>query len=145
MLLWLFVFIISGINGKKYTTTETVAETTKVETSAPIETTKAAETTTVAPTEETTEVAEETTVSEAETATELTEEEYVAKVEEAIDGDVGQNEKITGVALADRVLTINVDVSKSNDNAQIKFPLEEIALSRASSITDSLLELDTSM
>lgn len=152
MLLWLFVFIISGINGKKDTTTETVAETTKVETSTPIETTKADETTTVAPTEETTEVAEETTevaeettVSEAETATELTEEEYVAKVEEAIDGDVGQNEKITGVALADRVLTINVDVSKSNDNAQIKFPLEQIALSRASSITDSLLELDTSM
>ena len=59
VILWLFVFIISGINGKKDTANETATETTKVEAAAQTETTKAAETTTVAPTEETTEATTE--------------------------------------------------------------------------------------
>lgn len=141
VLLWLFVFIIGGINGKSKKTEDPVVETTKIETSAPVETT------TVAPTAETTEKAEETTVAEteAETAAEITEDEFMAQVKDAVDKSIGENEKIEAITLEDGVLTIKDDISEVHKNLKIDIPIEELAVANASSITDSILELDTSL
>ena len=76
---------------------------------------------------------------------EITEEEYLSLVNDAIAGAVGKNENITDVSLNNKTLTISVDITKANDDANIQFAPEEIAVSRASSITDEILELDTSL
>ena len=75
--------------------------------------------------------------------TSITKEEYLSQVKESIEGAVGSNEEIKDVVLEDKVLTIFVDISQANVNAPIEFPLEEIAVSRASSITDEILGMDT--
>jgi len=75
--------------------------------------------------------------------TSITKEKYLSQVKESIGGAVGSNEEIKDVVLEDKVLTIFVDISQANVNAPIEFPLEEIAVSRASSITDEILGMDT--
>lgn len=66
-------------------------------------------------------------------------ESFVNDVEEAIQGAVGSDEYITDVVLTDDTLTISVDLSKADVTI---VPLEDLAVSRASSITDSFLELE---
>ena len=144
VLLWIFIFIVGSMNGKSKSTEDPVVETTKIETSASVETSTAVETT-VTPTEETTEKDEETTVAEAETATEITEEEFMAQVKDAVDKSIGENEKIEAITLEDGVLTIKDDISEVHKNLKIDIPIEELAVANASSITDSILELDTSL
>ena len=74
---------------------------------------------------------------------ELTVDEYLDQVNNAIAGAVGENEKITKINLIDRVLTVHVDFSDVKDSLPIT--LDELAISRASSITDNILKLDTSL
>ena len=62
-------------------------------------------------------------------------------VEEAIEGQVGNDEKITGVAFDGKDITITVDISGADTSL---FSAEEIAESRMSSITDAILKLDNS-
>ena len=52
---------------------------------------------------------------------------------------------MTDITLQNRVLRVTVDVTHANDHATLAFPLTDIALLRASSITDKLLTLDTSL
>lgn len=78
------------------------------------------------------------------TSIQTKEDKYLSELKEAVDYAIGVSEKVEKVTLKDRKLTIIVDISKANDGAKVKFPLEDIALSRASSITDAVLELDTS-
>ena len=65
--------------------------------------------------------------------------ELVSKVKEAIEGSVGNNEQITNVEFDGKNLLINVDISETDTKI---LSLHDIALSRISSITDSILELD---
>ena len=62
----------------------------------------------------------------------------VAAVEEAIDGAVGEGEKITGVDFDGKDLKITVDLSGVNG----PFSPADIAIARISSITDEILALD---
>lgn len=65
----------------------------------------------------------------------------VTAVKDAVDGEVGANEKITGVSMQEKNLIITVDLS----GADTKYlSTRDIALSRISSITDAILELDDS-
>ena len=144
VLLWIFIFIVGSMNGKSKSTEDPVVETTKIETSASVETSTAVETT-VAPTEETTEKDEGTTVAEAETATEITEEEYLEQVKKAVADNTGENEIIESITLENRILTIKDDISKVHENLNIEIPIEDLAVSNACSITDGILELDTSL
>lgn len=121
-------------------TTTAAPETTAPETKAP-ETTAAPETTeaeTTAP--ETTEAettAAETKADAADTDA-VEEEELLAEVAEVIDGAIGEEEKITGVALEDGDLVIKVDMAGVTG----PIPAADIAESRVSSITDNLLEME---
>ena len=84
----------------------------------------------------TTQVTEETTISSIETSPEN----FVNAVEEAIKGAVdSSDEHITNVDLTDDILTISVDLSE----ADTKFvTLEDLAVVRSQSITDSFLDLE---
>ena len=63
----------------------------------------------------------------------------VAAVEEAIEGQVGEGEEITGVDFDGSNLTVHVDMSGTDTSI---FSAHDIALSRISSITDQILALD---
>ena len=89
------------------------------------------------------EVEEDSSEMSADEENSITKEEYLSQVKESIDDAIGSNEEIKDVVLEDEVLTIFVDISQANVNAKIEFPLEEIAVSRASSITDKILSIDT--
>lgn len=65
-------------------------------------------------------------------------EKFVEDVKIAIEGDVGANEYITNVSLSDNILTISVDLSKADTSI---ISVEDLAISRAQSITDDFLEL----
>ena len=141
---WFVAFILVGVTAPKTDTTEEVAvteATTETTTeAAPVEEKVVEEAATEATTTEEKEAATEST-----TTVEITEEEYLAQLNEAIDGAIGENETITDVSLKDKVLTIAVDISKANEGSTIQLPLEDLAISRASSITDAVLELDNSL
>ena len=62
----------------------------------------------------------------------------IAAVEEAIEGQVGEGESITGVDFDGSNLTVHVDMSGADTSL---FSAREIALSRISSITDQILSL----
>ncbi len=97
---------------------QTTSETTAIETTT-------AETTTVEVTEE--------------TLKDMSPEMYVELVKYQIDGQVGENETIEDVTYdkGNKLLTIYVNI----DNAEIpqNFTIEDIAISRFSSITDEIL------
>lgn len=63
---------------------------------------------------------------------------FVSDVKAAIDGDVGAGEAITDVKFEDGDLCVYVDLSKADPTP---LTLEDLAESRTSSITDSILEL----
>ncbi len=63
----------------------------------------------------------------------------IAAVEEAIEGQVGEGEDITGVEFDGSNLTVYVDMSGADTSF---FSAHDIALSRISSITDQILALD---
>lgn len=69
-------------------------------------------------------------------------EELISAVTEAIDGQVGAGEEITGVEFADGMLTITVDLSGREQNSNIQISDEMLAPTRASSISEAVLELE---
>lgn len=71
----------------------------------------------------------------------LVESDYLEMVAEAIDGKIGSGEKITGITLENRTLTVYVDLSESTAEAPVDLPVEMLAEARASSITDGILTL----
>lgn len=71
----------------------------------------------------------------------LAESDYLEMVAEAIDGKIGSGEKITGITLENRTLTVYVDLSESTAEAPVDLPVEILAEARASSITDGILTL----
>lgn len=75
-----------------------------------------------------------TNVSDLENRTEK----FVEDVRTAIEDAVGANEYITDVSLSDNILTISVDLSKADTSI---ISVEDLAISRAQSITDDFLEL----
>ena len=77
---------------------------------------------------------EETTIAD----TDISPESFVNVVEETIQGAVGSDEFITDVNLTDGTLTVSVDLSKADATI---VSLEDLAVTRASSITDNILEL----
>lgn len=72
------------------------------------------------------------------TQTEISSEDYVKYIKQIVEGDVGKGEVIKDITLEKKELIVYVDIS----GAQVPqgFSLEDIALSRTSSITDSILE-----
>lgn len=116
-------------------TESTTEEKTEEETKPPV-TTTATETTVTTTTTTTTKTTETTT-----TTTKVLDrsEEFVSKIKKKVNDDVGVGEKVTDVTVVDRKVTIFVDISKT-DTSIVSF--EDIAVSRASSITDDFLELD---
>lgn len=82
---------------------------------------------------------EQSTEEETTADSDISPESFVSTIEEAIQGAVGSDEYITDVALTDDTLTISVDLSKADTTI---VPLEDLAVSRASSITDDFLELE---
>lgn len=87
--------------------------------------------------EETTTV-ESTSENTSEDNPNVSSEAFIDIIKETIQGTVGTDEYITDVALTDNILTIYVDLSKADTTI---VPFEDLAISRASSITDSFLEL----
>ena len=72
--------------------------------------------------------------------TDISPETFVSAVEEAIQGAVNSSdEHITNVDLTGGTLTISVDLSEADTSI---VPLEDLAVARASSITDYFLELE---
>lgn len=63
---------------------------------------------------------------------------FVADVKDVIQGAIGSNEVITDVVLKDEDLCVYVDFSNADPSP---LTLEDLALSRTSSITDAILEL----
>lgn len=82
---------------------------------------------------------EQSTEEETTADSDISPESFVSTVEEAIQGAVGSDEYITDVALTGGTLTVSVDLSKADTTI---LPLEDLAVSRASSITDDFLELE---
>lgn len=116
-----------------------VAETTENETE---ESATAEITTENADIEETTEKAtktESTTEKATEDNSTVSSKTFIDIVKETIRDDVGSNEYITDVVLKDSILTISVDLSKADTTI---VSLEDIAVVRAQSITDSFLDLE---
>lgn len=64
---------------------------------------------------------------------------FVAAAVEALEGSIGEGEKITEVTLYNEDLCVVVDLGDTSGSA---LPAEDIAISRVSSITDALLELN---
>lgn len=71
----------------------------------------------------------------------VSDEELIAKVKEVIAGQVGEGEVITDVAFDGSNLTVYVDMSGADTKM---FSARDISLSRISSITDQILDLDDS-
>lgn len=74
-----------------------------------------------------------------ETSTDVSDDAFIKDVESAIDGQLGQGETYKDVTLKDGDLCVSVDFSNA-DPAPLT--MEDLALSRTSSITDAILELD---
>lgn len=73
----------------------------------------------------------------------VSEDEYLKIVEETIDGCIGNNETYGAVTLKDGVLTIPVTMGETyGENGTL--PIEDVAESLISSITDAILTLDDS-
>lgn len=130
--------VVASTAVPQVTTSETTTTTTTTATS--ITTTTAKSNTTLATSEKittatTTTIAIETTTSDLENRTEK----FVEDVRTAIEDAVGANEYITDVSLSDNILTISVDLSKADTSI---ISVEDLAISRAQSITDSFLELE---
>ncbi len=115
------------------TTELTTEEVTEEETEPPVTTTTTE--TTVTTTTTTTETTETTTTT---AKAPDRSEEFVSKIKKKVSDDVGIGEKVTDVTIADRKVTIFVDISKT-DTSIVSY--EDTAVSRASSITDDFLEL----
>lgn len=72
--------------------------------------------------------------------TDISPETFVSAVEEAIQGAVNSSdEHITNVDLTDSTLTISVDLSEADTTI---VPLEDLAVVRAQSVTDVILDLE---
>ena len=82
---------------------------------------------------------EELTSEADESAGTVESDELITAVKEAIDGAVGEGEKITDVTFDGTTLTVKVDMSGADTSM---FSAAEIAEDRISSITDNILELD---
>lgn len=65
-------------------------------------------------------------------------EELIEAVKEVADGGIGEGESITGIEFDGSDLRIIVDLSEADKT----FPVEDLALSRISSITDEVLSLE---
>lgn len=87
------------------------------------------------------ETGEEVTTDADENAGTVDSDTLIATVREAIDGAVGEGETITDVSFDGTNLNISVDMSGVTDSP---LPVEIIAESRVSSITDEILALDDS-
>ncbi len=87
-------------------------------------------------TEQETESTPEETIEEPENN--ISGESFVEDVKSVIQGDVGENETIADVVYQERKLIVYVDLSQKDPTP---LTLEDIALSRNSSITDDILEL----
>lgn len=68
----------------------------------------------------------------------MSENTFVEDVKTAIQGDVGENEAIKDVTLENKELCVYVDFSKVDPSP---LTIEDLAISRTSSITDTILEL----
>lgn len=66
-------------------------------------------------------------------------ENFINDVKDSIKDAVGADEYITNVSLSDNVLTIFVDLSKADTSI---VPIQDLAVIRAQSITDSFLDLN---
>lgn len=88
------------------------------------------------------ELAPETTTASTPTTAAPSEKEFLKKLGEKLDGAIGENETITDVSLERNELIIRVDLSKS-DPAPLT--LEDLALARAGSITDAVLDFPESL
>ena len=124
-------------------TMEEVTEESTTERSTEEQTSKLeTEPETYAPTEKTTTIETTETTAEQETTTtaiEISSESFVYTVKETIKGAVGSDEYITDAILTDGSLTIFVDLSKADTTI---VPLEDLAILRSQSITDSFLDLE---
>ena len=82
---------------------------------------------------------EEFTTEADESAGTADSDDFISAVKDAIDGAVGEGEKITDVTFDGSTLTIKVDMSGADTSL---FSAAELAEDRISSITDNILELD---
>ena len=82
---------------------------------------------------------EEISTEADETAGTVDNDELVSTVKEAIEGDVGEGEKITDVSFDGTTLTVKVDMTGADTSI---LTASEIAESRIGSITDDILALD---
>jgi hypothetical protein len=74
---------------------------------------------------------------------EISDEEYITLIKEKIDGQIGGDTSYGEITLENRVLTVNVKMASSyGENGAL--PVEGVAESYISSITDSILEVDDS-
>lgn len=71
----------------------------------------------------------------------ITPDSFIAAVKQAIAGTIGKDEIISDVALNGKNLIITIDMTNADTSI---FPAKDIAESRISSITDSILALDDS-
>lgn len=90
--------------------------------------------------DDTTQKSETTIDNESESEQRVSLEECIETVKTAITGTVGQGEVIKDVTLKDKDLCVYVDLSSATP--QIQIPLDALAMSRTSSITDKILELE---
>lgn len=90
--------------------------------------------------DDTTQKSETTIDNESESEQGVSLEECIETVKTAITGTVGQGEVIKDVTLKDKDLCVYVDLSSATP--QIQIPLDALAMSRTSSITDKILELE---
>lgn len=137
LVIWLVAFVMAGVTAPKTENSNTEKSETESVTTA-IETDPETE----AVTEAVTESAELETETIA--APEITEDEFMQQVKSAVDDSISDDEKIEGITLENRVLTITDDITELHKNMQIEVPIEDLAVSNACNITDSILKLDTS-
>ena len=64
---------------------------------------------------------------------------FVKAVEDASDGNLGEGETLQEITLYNSDLCLSVDLG---DTSNLSIPVEELAYSRVSSLTDAILELD---
>lgn len=134
MLVTLSTTMLFGCGGND-STKETSESSTEIQTTAEIqteETTETAETTAETSTEA------ETETTEVETTAEISSEKFVEDVKATVDGQLGEDEAIKDVVFENNELCVYVDFSNTDPGF---LTLEELALSRTSSLTDAILEL----
>nr|WP_297707508.1 hypothetical protein [uncultured Butyrivibrio sp.] len=73
----------------------------------------------------------------------MSDEEYITLIKEKIDGQIGGDTLYGEITLENRVLTVNVKMASSYGENGV-LPVEDVAESYISSITDSILEIDDS-